>query len=178
MMATDSQMCLEHLKKHYTEVGHPLYFSGISNIFKYYEGCLSIRQIQDFLSASYTYTLHKESNDKWIRNPTFKYYKRYQFQMDLIEIINVSEANDNYKYILTCIDIFTRYAWAKLMRSKKPSETIRCFKEILAEAKGNPRTLMTDKGIIVVFCSCSCACDCIHLFCRWRDSQQIISEVL
>ena len=40
-------------------------------------------------------------------HPTFAYQKRYQFQIDLIDLGNLIEENDGNRYLLTAIDIFT-----------------------------------------------------------------------
>ena len=79
---------LEDLKLNYTKLGHPLFFSGITQIQRYYKNRLSLYKIKDFLSSVYSYTLHKESHDG-IRNPYFIRFKRQQWQIDLIEIQNV-----------------------------------------------------------------------------------------
>ena len=67
-----------------------------------------------------SYTLHKQAKSARPRNPTYAYYKRYQFQIDLIELSDsVSSANDNYRYLLTAIDIFTRFAFVEPLKKKK-----------------------------------------------------------
>ena len=80
------------------------------------------------------------------QNPTYKYFKRYQWQADLIEISNVSEKNDGYKFILSVIDIYTRFAWLRLLKSKKAVEVCEQFKDILSTVDVKPLTLLTDKG--------------------------------
>ena len=87
-MSNSEQQILEDLKLNYTKLGHPLFFSGITQIQRYYKNRLSLYKIKDFLSSVYSYTLHKESHDG-IRNPYFIRFKRQQWQIDLIEIQNV-----------------------------------------------------------------------------------------
>ena len=106
-MCDTEEQILDDLKKNYTKLGHPLFFSGITQIQKYYKGCLSTSKIKEFLSSVYSYTIHKESHDG-IRNPYFIRFKRQQWQIDLIEIRNVKAENGNYCYIMTCIDVFSR----------------------------------------------------------------------
>ena len=50
---------LDDLKLNYTRLGHPLFFSGISQIQRHYKNKLSVSKIKDFLSSVYSYTLHK-----------------------------------------------------------------------------------------------------------------------
>ena len=53
--------------------------------------------------------------------------------MDLIDVQKFSEHNDGYKYIMTIIDCFSRYAMAIPMKSKRTAEVIarlsKAFKE-------------------------------------------------
>ena len=84
-MCDSEEEILEHLKQSYVSLGHPLFHSGISTIQRYYNGCLSVEKIKSFLSSIYAYALHKESHEN-IRNPYFIWFKRQQWQIDLIEI--------------------------------------------------------------------------------------------
>ena len=52
---------LQHLKENYKNAKHPIAFSGISNIYNYYDGKLSQKQIKSYLSTENAYTLHKKS---------------------------------------------------------------------------------------------------------------------
>ena len=106
---------LEDLKHNYTVPGHAIAFSGVDNIYKYYNKGISKKEIEDFLSTNYSYTRHKETK-KGILNPTYKYFKRYQWQADLIDINNVASENDGYKFILSVIDEYSRFAWLRLLR--------------------------------------------------------------
>ena len=75
MMLTNPESCLKDLKNNYTRAGHPVSYSGINNIYKYYNGMLSIDSIENFLSANYAYTIHKETKKLKRVNPTFKYFR-------------------------------------------------------------------------------------------------------
>ena len=108
---------LEDFKRNYTSVGHPIAFSGIDTIYKYYKKQISKPDTEHFLSTKYTYTRHKEAT-KGNQNPMYTYFKRYQWHADLIEISNVSEQNKSYKYILSLIDIWSKFAWLRLLYTK------------------------------------------------------------
>lgn len=133
------------LKENYKNPGHPIAFSGINKIYEYYNGALSIKQIKEILSGLESYTLHREYH-KGIRNTTYAYFKRYQFQMDLVEIQELSKFNDGVRYLLNVIDIFTRYAFVRPIVDKKASTVLLAFKSILSEAKTKPLMLVMDKG--------------------------------
>ena len=74
------QECLKDLKDNYNTPGHPIAFSGINNIYKYYNGVLNLNEIKEILLSFENYTLHREQH-KGQRNISYSHFKRYQFQM-------------------------------------------------------------------------------------------------
>ena len=50
---------------------------------------------------------------KFRRERIIPLYKDETWSADLIDKSSLSIYNNNYKFILTIIDIFTKYAWAK-----------------------------------------------------------------
>ena len=134
-----------HLKENYKKPGHPIAFSGIINVYKYYGGRLSIAKIRKILASIESYTLHKEFH-KNIRNTSFSNFKRYQFQMDLVDIQSLAKYNDNVNYLFNVIDTFTRYAFVRPLVNKTATTVLNAFKSILAEAGQKPYMLGMDKG--------------------------------
>ena len=94
-----------------------------------------------------SYTLHKQAKPVGQRNPTYCYYKRYKFQIDLIELTgSVSRVNDNYRYLLTVIDIFTWYALVEPLKNKKASTFLEGFKCIAKKAVTLPQRILSDRS--------------------------------
>ena len=56
-----------------------------------------------------------------------------------------AEFNDNFKYLLTCIDCFTRFAFAIPLKSKKPVDVVEAMSQIF-KGYGIPLKVFTDKG--------------------------------
>jgi hypothetical protein len=137
--------CEEDLKTNYTNPGHPIAFSGVNNVYDYYKGILSKNIIKEFLSSTESYTVHKEYH-KGQRNPSYSHFKRYQFQMDLVDIQELAQYNDNIRYLLAVIDTFTRFAWVRLLKDKKSVTVLNAFKSILTSAGEYPITVVTDRG--------------------------------
>ena len=137
--------CENDLKTKYTTPGSPIAFGGIDTVYHYYRGILDKEQIKEILSGLTSYTLHRQFH-KNQRNPTYAHFKRYQFQMDLVDIQEYADANDGYRYILSCIDIFTRKAWIRLLRSKHGDVVLKAFKSILEEAGEPPKIVTFDLG--------------------------------
>ena len=97
---------LSHLKANLLNVKFQVGFSGISNIYKFYDGKLSYKQIKTFLKTVDNYSLHKKSRVLKY-NPGFSKYRRQQMQIDLVDIQKLANQNDGYHYLLTGIDTFT-----------------------------------------------------------------------
>jgi len=69
------------------------------------------------------------------------------YQADLVDLSSLLNFNNSYRYLLTCIDVFTKRAWAILLRKKTGREVTAAFQKILATSDRNPRMLQTDKGM-------------------------------
>ena len=64
--------------------------------------------------------------------------------MDLADMEKLSTFNSGYKWMLTCIDILSRYAWIVPIKSKTPQDVLEGIKKIFREHK--PVLLQTDDG--------------------------------
>ena len=68
-----------------------------------------------------------------------------QFDADLASFISYADENDDYKYLLVVIDIFSRCGWVQPLKDKGSSEVIDAFGKILQEER-KPKCLCTDAG--------------------------------
>lgn len=132
------------LRTNYNNPGHPIAFSGINNIYDYYKGNLTFEKIKEILSGIENYTLHREYH-KGQRNPSYSHFKRYQWQMDLVDIQELASANDGIRYLLTVIDTFTRFAWVRLLKDKRGETVLQAFKSIV-DIAGKPKSVTCDRG--------------------------------
>ena len=57
-------------------------------------------------------------------------YKDETWSADLIDKSALSKYNKNFKFILTVIDIFTKYAWAVPLKDKTGTSVTNAFKTI------------------------------------------------
>lgn len=129
----------------YNTPGHPTAYAGIHQLYQFYRGLYSRDEIRDILAQNEGYTLHREFR-AGPRNITYKHFKRYQFQMDLVDVQQLASKNNNFRYLLNCIDIFTRYAFVRPVKDKKASNVLEAFKDILLEAQKPPLIVVMDKG--------------------------------
>ena len=66
-----------------------------------------------------------------------------RLQMDLIDM--TSKEVNNFRYILSIRDHFTKYTWAFPLKSKKSEEVAKHLVEIFC-AFGAPKILQSDNG--------------------------------
>lgn len=92
-----------------------------------------------------TYTLHRQIRKRY---PTRKYIVHNideQWQADLAEVGLIADKNKGFRYILTVIDIFSRYAWCRPLHNKKGSTVAEAFRDIFQEGR-IPKRMQTDQG--------------------------------
>ena len=70
---------------------------------------------------------------KFRRERIIPLYKDETWSADLIDKSSLSKYNNNYKFILTVIDIFTKYAWAIPLKNKSGLSITNGFKIVLSE---------------------------------------------
>ena len=126
--------------------GSPIAFSSPYRVYKHYNGSIPLWKIKKWMHGLDAYTIHKQAKNPSPRNPTFAYYKRYQFQIDLIELPKLSESNNQIRYLLTAIDIFTRYAFVEPLKNKTASVFLGGLKAIMKRAKQMPQKILADRG--------------------------------
>jgi len=122
----------------YENVRAPGSFGGIVNVRRYGGN------VKD-LVANDAYTLHKASRVRFPRRKTYSKGPGDLFQIDLTDLSNISSYNDGYRYLLTCVDVFTKRAWAVPVKTKTGHEVTRAFEKILADGD-KPVYVQSDKG--------------------------------
>lgn len=76
---------------------------------------VKLSNIKTFLKISRVYTLHKCSLDvKLLPQPN----KKKILFFDLADLGNLQKEIRNVRYLLVCVDIFSRYMYAELIKRK------------------------------------------------------------
>lgn len=103
--------------------------------------------IMTWLESQPAYTLHKPVRRRFQTRVYRTTFPDRQWQADLVDMQKFKAVNDGNGYILTAIDIFTRYAWAVPINTKHYDNVIRGFKTIFNNTKmRKPHLLQTDQG--------------------------------
>ena len=88
---------------------------------------------KQWLQSQDTYTLHKPVKKKFKRRKTIVPGARFQMQADLVDFSVLKSYNDNYKYILVVIDVFSKKAFTAYLKSKSSSDMIKAFEHVMLE---------------------------------------------
>ena len=101
--------------------------------------------MKKWLITQDAYTLHKPARKRFPRNIYFADGIDQTWQMDLVEVQQLAKSNRGYRYILTCIDVFSKFAWARPLKDKKGPTVRDALEEIFEEGR-QPTQLQSDKG--------------------------------
>ena len=103
--------------------------------------------VQEYLRSKQAYTLHKPARRQFTRNHTYVAGIDAQWQAHLTDMQGIARQNGGIRYILTVIDVFSKFAWAIPVDSKDAKAITAAFKQVLTVANPrHPRRLQTDKG--------------------------------
>lgn len=102
-------------------------------------------RVKSWLAEQDTYTLHRPARRRYPRNRVIVGGIDSQWQADLVDMTAFVKANDGYRYLLTCIDILSKYAWVVPIRTKTGAHLIEAFKTIFKSGR-KPLFLQTDEG--------------------------------
>src|SRR5215470_12101484 len=105
---------------------------------------LSDKVISDYLSQQDAYTLHKPVVRRFLRRRTFSKGINDLFQLDLVDVSSLARYNDGHRYLLMCIDVFSKYGRIIPLKTKTAESVRDAFEKILQEA--TPTFVQTDKG--------------------------------
>ena len=101
-------------------------------------------QVDDWLPTQLAYSLHKPIRKKFATRPHRTAGIDDTWQMDMLEMIPYAKVNKGYKYILVCIDVFSRFARALPCKTKSDEEVATTMLKMLKSTQ--PKRIQTDRG--------------------------------
>jgi transposase InsO family protein len=105
-----------------------------------------------WLEKQDAYTLHKPVRKRFPRNPYSVNNIMDVWECDLVDVQALSKFNNNYKYLLTVIDVFSKFLHIVPLKSKTGPTVTSAFKSIVNNnkyskpVKKRPIWVRTDKG--------------------------------
>ena len=108
---------------------------------------ISVKRAREILQRDLGYTLHKPRRRRFPTLPVVVFGMDEQWTADLIEVINIAKYNRGYRYLLTVVDVFSKYAWVEPVKSKTGKAVTEAMTKILKRSGGRrPINLQTDDG--------------------------------
>ena len=139
---------LNFLSDYYFDTKSPLAFTSPLALYreaKKLHPSLTFRQVKTWLQSKDAYTLHKPVQYNFPRNRVIVTGIDDQWQADLVDISSLARFNKGYKFLLTCIDVFSKFAWVVPLKNKSGETLLNGFQSILDLGR-SPEKLQTDKG--------------------------------
>lgn len=135
----------EVIARAYTTPGHPIAYSAPGRVADHF--AISKKRARRILEHVEGYTLHREYKRPKLYNPYYVHNRREQVQGDLIDIGRISRSNDDIKFLLVLIDIFTKRVWVIPLKNKGARSMKNALAAWLDGLRTKPKKLMTDRGL-------------------------------
>lgn len=126
----------------YRDPKHASSFGGVDSLKRTFK--VKGKDVKQWLETKDSYTLHKPIRRNFLRNRVLVSNINEQFQVDLVDMQSLAKINRDYKYILTCIDIVSKFAWAIPLKDKSGKSVKSALETIFKEK--TPRLLQSDSG--------------------------------
>ena len=105
------------------------------------------RPVLEALLREEAYTLHRPVTYKFRRRRILAGGPFDQFQCDLVDVSAYKKANNGIKFLLCCVDVFSKYAWVRTLKNKTMKSVATAFADVLEETRPRkPLYVQTDKG--------------------------------
>ena len=101
--------------------------------------------ISKWLQEQEAYSLTTGARCKYTRSRVIVASIDSQWDMDLMDMVDLAKQNDGVKYVLVAIDIFSRFAHCQPIKTKKGEDVLQALKLILSGTR-KPNMIRTDRG--------------------------------
>ena len=139
----------DYLKSIWYDPKHPASFTGPSKLYKAVrqEGKykITLKKIKDWLRNVDAYSLQETARRKFPRARVVVEGLDSMFDVDLADVQNLAKYNDQYRYLIIMIDIFSRFLWVVPLKDKKGASLVKGLSGIFEKGR-KPQTLRSDRG--------------------------------
>lgn len=125
-------------------------FKGVHALFgeisKYYHG-ITRNDVAAWLARHPTHTLHRVQEEEKSKKPVVVRGPWLYWQADLVDYSRTKTFNFGEAFLLTVVDIFSKFAWVVPLANKQPETMKAAFDGIFKSIGGKkPKTIQTDSG--------------------------------
>lgn len=103
-------------------------------------------RIRKWLQDQESYSLTRGARRKYTRSRVIVAGIDSQWDIDLMDMVDLAKQNDGYQYVLVAIDIFSRFAHCQPIKSRKGADVVKALQSILKGAR-KANMIRTDRGM-------------------------------
>jgi IS30 family transposase len=126
----------------YYNVVAPASYGGLS---KFKPKGYTKKETKDWLQTQDAYILQNPTRRRFPRRQVVVHGIDHHGQADLVDLGKLVSYNKGFKYLLTCIDVLSRYTWVVPLKDKT-GKTLKDALQIIFKSGRQPIRLQTDKG--------------------------------
>lgn len=111
------------------------------NVILYYAG-ISLKTVSEFLNSCESYQLHAQRRKAIVKRHVESTAPFKKWQMDITYMPEFKNHNNGYEFILTVVDVFSKFAHAKPLKRK--DDYLEALDNIMKESGRIPASIQTD----------------------------------
>ena len=104
------------------------------------------KEVSDFLKSKPLYQIVRRDKQR-VNKPILAYNNNSIWGIDLIDMNYFIQHNRRYRYILTCVDVFSRHLWLEKLKKKEAEEYTQAMVRITNRAGVRPNSFLSDNGL-------------------------------
>ena len=132
------------LKRRYRDPGQPGSLGGAARFAKA-QG-ITVQRAKRILEHELGYTLHKPTRRRFPTSRVLVFGPDEQWAADLIDVQKLKRDNKGTNYLLTVVDVFSKYAWVVPIKQKTGPLVAQALATLFQTSKRTPQKLQTDDG--------------------------------
>ena len=136
---TDAQ-----LKRRYRDPQQPGSLGGMARFAKAQD--ITTQRARRVLAHELGYTLHKPTRRHFPTLRVLVFGTDEQWAADLVDVQQLKRHNKGVNYLLTVVDVFSKYAWVVPIKQKTGLQVASALTALFKTSKRSPQKLQTDDG--------------------------------
>ena len=105
----------------------------------------TLKNVEGFLRKQDAYTVHRNLKRRFKRCKTYVTGIDHLWQIDLVDLSSLAHSNGGYRYLLTCIDVFSKYGRVAVSKTKSATTVRDAFESMIQETKPGCSTFSRTK---------------------------------
>ena len=102
------------------------------------------KQVEDFLNKDVATQVTKEQKPKHTEGHLVSYSPNDWWEFDIFDLTRYEKKNDGFKYLLACVDVFSRKAYVEPMKEKNAQACTQAFRTLLGRSGVKPKAMFSD----------------------------------